>query len=162
MKRQDNKEKVKHPKKTGAPWSDYLCMLSMKMKPVNEAFLDKFAFDWTQEARSDEKYISIWKYPLSIGLVDSTVYGWMERNENVKTAHKYVKAMCAIRRDSGAVSKEFDGSYVAKSMPLYCEDWKKMEEWRANLAKDVEQAGGPQIVVIEKYPESDKVPKKKD
>lgn len=150
--------------KKAKPWEDYLCALSFKTKPVNEAFLDKFALDWVEAARKDTKYINIWSYPVTTaGLFEDTVFKWMERNENVKSAHAYVKSLCKVRRDIGAAFRELDSSWIARTMPLYGNEYKDLEEWRNKLREKVEGANsGPQIVVIEKYPESDKVPKKKE
>ena len=47
------------------------------------------------------------------------------------------------RREQGAITKKYDGNFVAKAQPLYSERWIELEEWRAeqkskNLAKELE------------------------
>lgn len=158
---------TQEPERKVHEWEDYFCYLSFKTKPINRTWLDKFALDWVAEAVNNEQRITIWHYPIQMrGIDKETVESWMKRHEPVKKAHRLVRALCASRRDNGAAMRQMDGSYIAKSMPLYCDDWKAMikevEEFKVELAKRLDgSANGPQIVVIEKYPETS-VPKAKE
>ncbi len=148
--------------KTVHPWEDYHCVLSMKMKPVNEAWLDKFSLDWIEHARTNQGYINIWSYPvITVGLSITTVQTWMKKHENVLKAHKYVKNICGVRRDTGASSRELDSTWISKTMPLYCDDFKDLETWRANLKSEVESGPKNITVLMQPYPKTDIVPEKK-
>lgn len=158
---------IEKPERKPHEWEDYFCYLSFKTKPINRTWLDAFSLAWVEEARNNEQRITIWHYPVQIrGIDKETVEDWMKRHDNVKKAHRLVRALCASRRDNGAAMRQMDGSYIAKSMPLYCDDWKQMirevEEFKVELAKRLDgSANGPQIVVIEKYPDTN-VPKAKE
>jgi hypothetical protein len=89
-----------------------------------------------------------------------TVFDWMAKDKNVDNAHKYVRNICAIRRDKGAANRELDGSWIAKTMPIYCDDYKALEEWRAHLSEKIASAGGLKIVEMPAFPDSAIVPKR--
>ena len=82
------------------------------------------------------------------GLIEKTVYEWMERNADVKNAHTYVRNLCKVRRDKGAATRDFDGSYISRTMPLYCDETKELEEWRSRLSEKIAAAGGIKVVEI--------------
>lgn len=142
-------------------WSDYFCNISFKMCPANATTLENFSFRWVEWVRLNTEIISIWKFPVEIaGMYKATVEDWMARDKNVSNAHKYVRSLCAIRRDEGAANKALDGSWIAKTMPIYCDDYKALEEWRAHLSEKIASAGGMRVVEIEKFADSDLVPKR--
>jgi hypothetical protein len=161
--RQNNTNRKEKAKMTSPKhqWEDYYCNISFKMKPANETTRENFALKWVETARNDPKYINIWEYPvMGAGMFQSTVHDWEKKDQNVANAHKYVRCVCAIRRDKGAASKELDGSWIAKTMPIYCDDYKALEEWRAHLSEKIASAGGLKVVELEKFADSDLVPKK--
>ena len=166
-KRQSNTKKNIKSKKIQTkpeikPWEDYLCSLSFKMKPVNDVWLSAFALEWTEHARLNPDYINIWNFPVLIrGIANNTINGWAERNSDVAHAIRYVRLMCSIRRDEGAAKKDFDGSWIAKTMPLYCNDYKDLEQWRANLSEKIAAAGGVKIVEMESFSAYDAIKKTK-
>jgi len=154
MKRHNNTpRKVKSKKETKSyDWGDYFCNISFKMKPINEASREKFSLDWVEKARKDPAYINIWEFPvIDVGISKQTVFEWMAKDKNVDNAHKYVRNICAIRRDKGAATRDLDGSYIAKTMPIYCDDYKALEEWRANLSEKIAGAGGFKIIEVPSF-----------
>lgn len=121
------------------PWEDYFCNIAFKMKPINAASLERLALAWAEAARNDPKYINIWQYPVvTMGMHEGTVRRWMEKNEQVKHAHSYVQNLCKIRRDNGAATRELDAGWVGKTMPLYSDEYKQLEEWRAGLSAKID------------------------
>jgi hypothetical protein len=80
------------------------------------------------------------------------VYNWLEEDPQYKTMYKATIAALAARRERKALERELDAGLVRFSMPMYCDEWKKLEEWRSKLANKVEDTG-TKIVVIEKYGE---------
>lgn len=87
---------------------------------------------------------------------------WKEKFPELKQAYEYMLARIAERRDLGAMTREFDGNYIKDSQPMYDPEYKALLEWKAHLAKKEEGAGQGNItVVLEQFPESRLVPKKK-
>lgn len=163
-KRQNStKSKEKNKKTTSErPWDDYFCNISFKMKPANETTRENFSFKWVEAARLDGSYINIWDYPVLIaGMHKETVFDWIDKDSNVKNAHRYVRSLCAIRRDKGAAYRELDGSWIAKTMPIYCDDYKNLEEWRAHLSEKIASAGGLKIVEIPGFADANLLKKDK-
>lgn len=77
-------------------------------------------------------------------------------------AYQAVKLRIASRREIGALLGKYNASFVLTSMPMHDKDWKDMYEWKAKLAKQDELKNtGPQIVVIERAPNSEMVPERK-
>lgn len=151
------------PKASRSEWHDYDCMISFKQKPVNDAFLSKFAVEWSEYALNDPDYITIWEYPvMQRGMLEETVTDWGKRNADVANALKYVRLLCKIRRDKGAAKRELDGSYVSKTMPMYCNETRDLEEWRARLSEKIAAAGGIKVVEIPAFGDADLLPYKKD
>ena len=167
MKQTSNTNKKRNKTtKSDYEWQDYFCGISFKMQPANDAFIEKFCLEWLEYLRDNQKMATMWYYPENIrGIHNTTFMRWAERNAFAKEAHALIKRICGNRRDHGAVYREMDAGYVTKSMPLYLEEWKQMQqeadEFKIKLANKLEgKASGQQIVVIERYPESDLVPKK--
>lgn len=166
----NNRERAKAAKIFEQPWEDYYCERSFKMKPACEATLERFALGWINEVMTNPRCIEIWNYPYwKAGISDATVYLWMKRSEMVKRAHAFVKRMCALKRDEGAAFKEMDGSFIARSMSLYSDEWRKMmqeaDEFKAELAQKIaEKSGGTgtKFIIMEKFEDSPLVPKKKE
>lgn len=168
MKKPSNtNSKSKKQTKSTHEWQDYFCAYSFKMQPANDAFIEKFCLDWLTYIQTTPKTATMWHYPENIrGIHHDTFKAWAERNPIAKQIHALIKRICGNRRDHGAVYREMDSGYVTKSMPLYLEEWKQMQqeadEFKLKIANKLEGKGtGQQIVVIERYPESDLVPKKK-
>lgn len=143
-------------------WEDYLCVYSFKRKPVNNAFKEKFALDWVEWQKSNQDCITIWKFPIQIlGIAKQTAQLWIENNENVKLAYTYVRWLCAERREHGAAYKTLDSSWIAKTHPLYDDEFKELEEWRAKLKETTEGKSNPITVELHGFPSSPLVKEKK-
>jgi len=156
-------KKLKEAKKVTHDWEDFLCTISFKQKPVNEAFLEKFAIEWCQAARADEEYIYLLEYPMKRGVSRHTLERWKQRDENVMNAYKEVKEICAMRREVGAAKRKLDGNFIARNLAFYSDDWKEMEKWHAELkSKNDGASSGERIVVLERFPETNVVPRKND
>lgn len=87
---------------------------------------------------------------------------WKEKHPDLEQAYNYLLAKIAERRDLGAITRQYDGNYIKDSQPIYDPEYKALLEWKASLAKKEEGAGQGNItVVLEQFPESRLVPKKK-
>lgn len=158
--KKDTKAKVTPEKHD---WDDYYCNISFKQLPANATTRENFSIAWVDHMRKNPNIISIWKYPVEVaGMYKSTVEDWMAKDVNVNNAYKYVRSLCAIRRDEGASTRDLDGSWIAKTMPMYCDDYKALEEWRSRLSEKVAAAGGVKVVEIPAFGDADLLPVKKE
>lgn len=169
MKKTSNtNSKQKKQAKIEQPWQDYFCTVAFKVKPADPVFIEEFCKEWLDYVRKDPKYIVLWHYPENVrGIGHTTFMRWAEKYEFARITYEHIKRMCSNRREAGASYNEMNASFIIKSMPMYNENWKAMEreefEFKTALASKLEgKAIGAQIVVIEKYPSSDLVPKKEE
>ena len=97
------------------------------------------------------------------GIPFKTWKSWEFRYEFVKDAVANAKMILGNRRERGLVTRKYDSGSISFMMPFYDEAWREMLELRENLKqKRHDEDGGTKFIIMEKYPESDKVPKKKE
>lgn len=138
-------------------------MFSLRIMPVDDAYLELFAQEMIEWAITDEDALKITQYYNLKRLHHSTVDGWMERFPRLKQAHDIVLQVIGVRREVGAMKGKYDSAIVRSTQAMYETSWKKIEEWRANLkAQSIAAAGGIQVVEIERFPDSKLVPKRKN
>lgn len=142
-------------------FEDYRDMQTMEMKPCSSLFLERLAEDmikWVDESE-DNLLISEFFHSRKINM--QNLYRWLPKSEVLQEAHAHVMTRLGIRREKGAIKKEYDSAMIRTTMPHYDKVWKDMEEWRSKLKEDKEE-GGTKIVVIEKFPDTKEVPERKE
>lgn len=152
-KSKPNTSKNTKPKKLAHDWEDYYCRLSFRVKPVNSTWLEEFAHKWVTRATSDQDYKYIYRYPTEVGISEPTITKWRARSEAVQNAYEQVRAICKMRQLEGSMDRKLDGNFVKWMLPMFDEETKKLEEWRSKLKDESDTNKGPQVVVIEKFPE---------
>lgn len=141
---------------------EYMDMFSFRKCPVSEAFLDHLATELVDWAKNDDKAIKVTQFLGLKGIHSKTFDRWRDRHPKMQDAYEYALMVIGDRRESGAIYKKFDASIVSFTMPHYDKDWVKQHEWRAKLKETEQQSNETRIVVLEKYPDSPMVPKKKE
>lgn len=146
-------------------FDEYLDMFSFRQKPVSEAYLEKLFGDLLQWALNDEDALVMSAFFSKRGIGSDDIRRWRNRFTFVDSAYKFALSVVGSRREHGALKKNLDAGMVRYTMPAYGDkefSWTELEEWRAKMrAKESENvSGGVKIVVMEKYPESELVPKK--
>jgi hypothetical protein len=154
---QDTTEKTALPIK----WSSYLDLISFRQKPINPAFIEKLAAEEVAWALNTEDAIVFEEFLMLKGIGQSTFYKWLHAHECLANAHNFAMMVIGVRREKGAINRKYDGTIILKSLPIYSESWKKIEEWRSKLTKDENADTGTKIVVIEKIANSEQVPERK-
>lgn len=134
-------------------YEDYMCTYSFVRKPVNSAYIEKLAGEMVLWAQSEESF-KVSQFWLMKGICHKDFKRWCDKHECLRDAYDAVKAMLGNRREIGAIKKNFDSAVVRTSMKLYDEEWKGIDA-------DSEDKKTT-IVVMEKMPNSDLVPKKKE
>lgn len=98
------------------------------------------------------KFIAEQGYPMS------TFNTWLQRSEKLQEAYSIARTMVGCRREQGAIEGKYNPFIVMKTMPLYDHEYKAHLEWESKLKTTEQIATAQKIVVLEKFPESDKVP----
>jgi len=130
------------------------------MKPVTNAFLERFSNELLVWARDNQNALKISQFYLDKGISDNTFYRWIKNYPIMKEAHAHAMRLIGNRRETGAITKGYDRHMVEMMMPHYDSDWKLMVEWRNKMKAENDEKALTKIVVLEKYPSSDVIPEK--
>jgi len=135
--------------------------VNAKLRPVPDAFLEQLAIDLISWVEDNPQVVQLIGFLKAKGIYPNTLRDWKERNESLKNAYNWTMFTLGQRREHKALTKDFDSSFVRYTMPLFDEDYKNLEEWRAKL-REANEDSGTKIVVLEKFPETKEVPKRKE
>jgi len=147
-------------------WDEYTNLNDGMRHPMNNMIADKMARDliaWSKndDYENDKEALNIYDFLCDHGILLTTFYKWIEKHEGLREANRYALNKIAARRERGATKKRYDASSVYRMQGHYDPEYKKQMEWQAKLrAQENKEANEQKIVVIERYPETDKVPKK--
>jgi hypothetical protein len=75
---------------------------------------------------------------------EDTYYRWLKTYPTLKAAHTLAKGRIGSRREKGALSRKYDGSFISSSMPMYDQEWKDILAWKSSL-KDQASSGNVTI-----------------
>jgi hypothetical protein len=137
------KQKTNKPstrKKKGAKkwWSEYKDLFTLKMKPIDDAFIDRLALDLMAWAEEDNS-LRMTQFYHKKGMSISTFQKLMKRNANLNDAFYFAKSIVADRRELMAFKSNPMAIY--KTQSFYCPVFKQVEDERARLAKDANSGG---------------------
>src|SRR5690606_36990539 len=124
---------------------EYYDLYTFKSKPINEDFLRIVAQRLKEYADLKESY-RLDEFYHSIGMGANDFYRFVEKYEFMKHARDYAKAKIAARREVGALKNKLNAAMVMKYQPLFDDEVKKLEEWRAQLRE--KEKGDTKIEVI--------------
>jgi hypothetical protein len=145
---------VSAERSTQKPWFDeyYRDMTTLRMHPVSEAYLLKFAMEWVEWSLNPaNNCTSLEEFFIHKRINTNTVYRWQNRCEELQAAHDFVKEFLYTKRDKGAVEKRYDSAYSRMSMPMYSNKFRDLEEWRAKTAQKIASTTGQPYVVVERF-----------
>ena len=133
----------------------------LKKRPINDAIIDEYAKDYIEWGLNNDDALRLQDFPLSIGMYPKSFRNLMERHEGLRNAHAVVREAIASRREKGAISRKYDSGMIKPVQAHYADEWKAIGEWNAKLKEKEEESKKQNItVVIDKMPDTDKVPKK--
>jgi len=138
-----------------AAWEEkYLCMNSLREKPVSDDVLERWGLELLQWAINEPKAIKMSQWLTLKGLDSKTLWRFCERNDKLKAAYNRALAILGDRREAGGLERKYDSGITIFMMPHYDPDWKAMVEWKAKMAKiDEQQNGGTKVVIVDRYVE---------
>lgn len=149
-------KKDKLIKKTNAQWDEYFNTISFQLAPASGDFKKRMGIELVEWARLNPRAFRITQFFNGKGIHIATWYDWIEKDPELKKMHKMALSLIADRRELGALDRVLDPAFIKHTMPMFDEDWKKHEEWRASLSESQAINSGTKIVVIEKFGEEKK------
>jgi len=138
----------------------YLNMFTFKQTPISTDYLLHYALEWVNWALTDDDALTMEGFHIKKGVQSFTVSRWCQRSPELKQAHDHVMEIIGDRREKGAINRKYDSGMIRTTMPMYKAKWRELEEWRAQLSEKIASAGGLKVVELEKFADSDLVPKK--
>lgn len=140
---------------------EYQELMTWKRVPVHEGVIERIATEMIHWAKEDNNALRLSAFFLKKNIPRTYLYKWRDEFPVFKLAFHEAMQAIGSRREEGAIKKVYDAGMIKFMQPLYDEEWKKTEEWRATLSKEHERQGNIKVV-IEQFPSSDLVPEKKD
>lgn len=129
--------------------------------PVSSSYLANLADKLIVWAVTDNDADKLNEFYVTEKIHKKSFYRWMEKSNALKRAHELAMMAIGNRREKNGLRRIYDSGMISKSMPIYDEDWKALEEWRSKMTKE-ENAGNEQkVVIIEKFPDSPEVKPKR-
>ena len=133
----------------------YLEIGTWRKVPVTDSWINNLAAQLVQWA-DDPKSLKFNQF-LKMKKIDHTDFNrWMKRIPNLKKAYEYAIKALGDNREIGAIHKDYDKGMILPIMHRYDSDWKKAEEWRAEISKKDNEDDSEKVVIIERYKEEDK------
>lgn len=79
----------------------------------------------------------------------STFMEWRKAYPPLEETYQYVLMSLGIRRERGAINKNYDANIISMMMPHYSGRWKDMIEWRSDLKrKEAEKNNSGSIIAV--------------
>ena len=139
----------------------YPDLFFFRQYPMNPEIIRRLKYDIIEHA-DKETTLTMNSFRLE-KKIDKTYFAdLVKKHKELEIAMDYMRDKIAQRRDEGATTRKFDSQFVGKSLPMYSDDWKAIEEWRANLKASDDKSGGTKIVVIDRMPNTQEVKTKID
>lgn len=126
---------------------EYLDLQTFKKKPIHQDFLRVFAENLRAFADHEDS-LRLDEYYHAMGMGKRDFYRFVEKYDFVRAARDYAKAKIAARREQGALKNKLNAAVVMKYQPLFDDEVKELEKWRAALKADALEQGGIKVVEI--------------
>ena len=104
-------------------------------QPIAEALAEDM-FDWVCKEREDA--LTLEEFAQARGIPLRLMRDWRDRFPCIARAYKDVKTYVGNNREVGMLKKKLSERGVLRSMPMYSEKWKELEQWYSTLS-DQEQ-----------------------
>lgn len=138
----------------------YHDLFSGRQKPVSDQMLEHIAIELVEWVERDTASLKLKKFYELKRMHERTFQLWADRCENLRLAKEYVLMVLGNRREEEGLRRNLDSNMVCRTMPIYDDDWRKLEEWRSKLTEKAN--AGNVTVVMESFPSSDEVKEKKE
>ena len=124
--------------------------MKIRPKPVLHLIdLAKRLLKWSK----DPNALRIEQFWAAEELHHKDFYRWVEKYDFMRNAYDFALETIGERRGQRLENNEMNGQFIAR-LGMYSHRYKEYEEWRSRLNKEEQKTDGPQIVVIEKMPDT--------
>ena len=124
--------------------------------------IERLARELVEWARSNPDAIKISQFLEERGIHIRSWSKWCNNYPVLSDARDHAKMILGNRREHGVMTRKYEPSSTNFMMINYDAEWAETMKLKTSLLEKAADSGGPQIVVIEKYPESSLVPAKPD
>lgn len=107
---------------------------------MTEEKIERFAAEMIQWAYESQDATKLSKFFHMKGIRNKIALEWCKKWPNFAEDYQLAKEIIGDRREDGALNKIFDAGLVARSMPMYDQDWKEETERVAKLRIEVQNA----------------------
>ena len=154
-----NKTNLRHRfTPSDVPWQeDYKELLTGDLKPINSGFLDRLGAELIEYAHTTEGPLRVEWFFIARRIPYTTARHWAEKFDNFKESYHTAKYILGMRREDGAIKKQFDRESVFKSLHLYDPEFIEVAHFHAKMKAEV-LANIPerQVIVLDKLFEEKK------
>lgn len=135
-----------------------------RKQPIPEAVGEELFINGLKLLEGDPQVRTLEEIYCYLDMPSKTFYNLIKRYEICKDIYEHMKSVISYRRENGALTRELDPGLVGKSMALYNDRWKDLEEWRSKLRQREEENQDKTVYIIkEAIPDTGiKPPKDKD
>ena len=139
-------------------WFDeYTDLITFKKLPVHDMYLDRLAQEMMFWLMEDETAMNVKEFVFKKGIAYDDYRRFLKRHESLRIADEEARRVFGVRRENCALKRIYDSTTVLRSLPMLDSEWKENIEWHSNLKQKEGDQQKQTIVVLEKYPESEKV-----
>lgn len=127
-----------------------------------DSYLDAMAVamrDWVDDPKNDAVKLAEFAHKYRVNY--DTIIDHSEHHKALADAVLYAKGVLGTKREKMALIGKWNANLVQATMGIYDRDFRRNHEWKAKLAQK-DTAQGNITVVMQPFPESDKVPVKKE
>ena len=137
---------------------NYYCFFEKRLKPKPMEDLVKLAQELVQCAENDPKCFSITYFLNKYRLVHSDFDRWILKCPELAKAKVIAIQFIANRRETGGIEGKYPAAAIFPYMAMFSKEYKELAEWRVALAaKHNEESNEPKIIVIGKFPDTNKI-----
>lgn len=126
-------------------------------KPVSQEYINKIAEEMLKWVEKSSSFI-IGEFMTSLPHTRTQVYDWAKMHPVLANAIELTKAKLAIRREQRAAEDPKYALVYQKGLAVYDYDYRDsmeyLEAMRARYRNDNNKSEGPQIIVIDKMPDT--------
>lgn len=126
--------------KQGSWWGEYQDLITLRVTPVGENYLEKLAVEMVQwfESHPDAKRLT--DFYETKRLREQTVIEWRKRSKVLDAAVEYCKMILGNRREEWAISNpNYNAGTLQRVMTYYSSAWREDAIFKAKLKEIAEE-----------------------
>lgn len=144
LKNRSKQKPKRDPQSAVSPWlDDYLDLGIMRLKPINQATLERLAFEVLEWSKKDDSIV-FRDFLDDKNIPEEAYYRWVRTYPDLKMAHTMAKGRVGSRREKGGLFRKMDAGLVTLGLAKYDDEWKEYLAWKASL-KDQTASGNVTI-----------------